>query len=145
MARQNRSKKIGQYTYEVTQLGAVEGSRVLAHIMQLFGGMVGAIASGGKPDMVHGFSALANSITPEKLEFFCNTFSPWTQVHKDGKAQILKDVFDDHFAANYSELVEWLGFCLEVNYESFLGGKSVIAAFMRGPATASSGSGSPKE
>jgi hypothetical protein len=143
MARETKSKQIGSHRYEVTQLGAIEGRAVLAHLMQLFGGMVSGIAGGGKPDMVSGFTALASSITPDRLTFFCDTFSPWTQVHKGpNKVQVLKDIFDDHFAANYAEMMQWLAFCLEVNFASFLGESGALAGFLR--VAGSSDSPSPK-
>ena len=137
MARVNQSKKIGNHTYEVTPLGAIEGRRVFAKLAQLMGGMVGMIAAGGKADMVKGFQAFAESCTPDVMDFFCDTFSKVTQVHMpDGKVPYLKDIFDDHFADNYSAMVEWLAFCLEVNFASFLGGAGGLAALLRrDPAT----------
>lgn len=146
MARETKTKRIGNHNYSVTQLGAIEGRRVLAKLMQLFGGMVGGIAGGGKPDMVAGFAALAGAITPEQVDFFCETFTPWTQVETSpGKVRMLRDVFDDHFVANYGELVEWLGFCLEVNFASFLGGSGIVGSMFRPPGTVSSPSDAQKD
>lgn len=126
--RETKTRTIGSAFYAVNQLGALEGRKVLARLVAMFGGMVGAIGEGGKADLVRGFSSLANAITEDQMEFFCDTFSPWTQVTKDGKTRVLKDCFDDHFVANYGEMVEWLGFCLEVNFASFLGGTGGIAS-----------------
>jgi len=47
MARTNKTRKIGNHDYEVTQLGAVEGRKVFARLAQLMGGMVGALAAAG--------------------------------------------------------------------------------------------------
>jgi hypothetical protein len=140
MARANKSKAIGNHTYEVTQLGAIEGRRVFARLAQLMGGMVGSIAAGGKADVVKGFQAFAESMTPEVMDFFCDTFSKVTQVHVGGgKVLFLKDIFDDHFADNYGDMVEWLTFCLEVNFASFLGGAGGLSAlFQRGTGTSES-------
>lgn len=145
MARTNKTKQIGGHGYEVTQLGAIEGRRVFARLAQVMGGMVGALAAGGKPNPVDAFRSFAESMTPEVMDFFCDTFSKVTQVHRpDGKVLFLKDVFDDHFADNYGELVEWLAFCLEVNFASFLGGTGGLGALLR-KGMDTSGSKSPKE
>ncbi len=144
MARTNKTKQIGKHTYEVTQLGAIEGRRVFARLAQLMGGMVGALAAGGKPNPVDAFRSLAEAMTPEIMDFFCDTFTKVTQVHiAGGKVLFLKDVFDDHFADNYGEMIEWLTFCLEVNFASFLGGAGGLSALLR-RGTGGSGSTSPK-
>lgn len=89
--------------------------------------------------------SMADRITPDEMEFFCETFAPLTQVTTNGKTPILKDVFDDHFAANYDEMINWLGFCLQVNFESFLGGQKGIAALFADPGKATESlSKSPK-
>ncbi len=132
MARANKTKTIGTSTYEVTQLGAIEGRRVFARLAQVMGGMVGALAAGGKPNPVDAFKSFAEAMTPEVMDFFCDTFSKVTQVHKGGgKVLFLKDIFDDHFADNYGEMIEWLTFCLEVNFASFLGGVGGLGALLR--------------
>ena len=144
MARANKVRKIGTHSYEVTQLGAIEGRRVFARLAQIMGGMVGALAAGGKPNPVEAFKSFAEALEPEVMDFFCDTFTKVTQVHKpDGKVLFLKDIFDDHFADNYGEMVEWLTFCLEVNFASFLGGAGGLAALLR-PGIATSGSTSQK-
>ncbi len=132
MARVNKTRKIGEHGYEVTQLGAIEGRKVFARLAQLMGGMVGALAAGGKPNPVDAFKSFAEAMTPEVMDYFCDTFTKVTQIHKtDGKVLFLKDVFDDHFADNYGEMVEWLTFCLEVNFASFLGGAGGLSALLR--------------
>ncbi len=141
--RSNKTKRIGTNGYEVTQLGAVEGRRVFARLTQLMGGMVGTIAGGGKADLAKGFESFAAAISPDVMDYFCDTFTKVTQVHRpDGKTLFLKDIFDDHFADNYSEMVEWLVFCLEVNFASFLGGAGGLGALLRAKDT--SGSLSPQ-
>jgi len=145
MARTNKTKLIGSHTYEVTQLGAIEGRKVFARLAQVMGGMVGALAVGGKPNPVDAFKSFAEAMTPEIMDYFCDTFTKVTQVHKDGnKVLYLKDIFDDHFADNYGEMVEWLTFCLEVNFASFLGGAGGLGALLR-KGTVGSGSPSQKE
>lgn len=132
--RANKTKKIGNHTYEVTQLGAVEGRRVLAKLGQLMGGVVGSLAAGGKADPVKAFQSFTEALSPESMDYFCDTFTKFTQVHRaDGKVLFLKDVFDDHFADNYAEMVEWLVFCLEVNFASFFGGLGGLGGLLRKP------------
>jgi hypothetical protein len=67
-------------------------------------------------------SNLAQSLPPEELDFFCDLFSERTQVELGGKPVELQGIFDVHFAGKYFDMFEWLSFCLEVNYGSFLEG-----------------------
>ncbi len=121
--RQTLDKQIGDDVYIVNQLGALEGRKVLARLFQMFGGVVAGMAGPGKTDLVGGFVSLANPITEDQPEFFCNTFAKFTQVRTpDGKTRVLKDIFDDHFVGKYREMIEWLAFCLEVNFANFLAG-----------------------
>lgn len=147
MARTNKSKKIGNHGYEVTQLGGKEGRRVFAKVTQLIGASVAAIAgAGGKPDPVKAFETFASQVTPDNMDYFCDTFAKLTQVHyPGGKVLLLSDIFDDHFADNYGEMIEWLTFCLEVNFASFLGGAGGLGALLQEKGMGMFGSTSPKE
>ena len=137
--RKNETRTIGEATYEVTQLGALEGRRVLARIAQLLGGTVGAIAKTGSPDLVAALQSFAEHLTPDSVDYFCDIFAKGTQVHlPSGKVVVLKDVFDNHFAANYGEMISWLTFCLEVNFGSFLGENGLGAVLKRVAPTSNS-------
>lgn len=141
--RKTESRQIGNFRYDVTQLGAIEGRAVLARLIRLFGGLVGAMGAEGKVDLTKGFSNLAEGITEEQMTFFCDTFAKWTQVYANGKTLILKDIFDEHFVGEYGAMIEWLGFCLEVNFASFLDGSKGIAALFGRKVEVASPSGSP--
>ncbi len=127
MPRKNESRQIGDCTYEVTQLGGIAGRKVFGRLVKLLGGAVGALSGikeNGPDAMVAAFKSLAENLDDQTIEYLCTTFDGLTQVHlPSGKTPNLRDVFDDHFAANYGDMVSWLVFCLEVNFGSFLGAR----------------------
>lgn len=130
--REVQEKKIGDNTYRVRPMGAREGRRVLARLAQVLGGGLAGIVSaangGGKDAVFQGLESIAKNFTEEQIDYFCETFTPFTSVRKpDGKEPQLKDCFDDLFACNYWEMSQWLMFCLEVNFGSFLGGNGTLA------------------
>ncbi len=95
-------KTIGASQYEVTLLPAKKGAKVLAKLPKLQG-----IVSGG--------------ISDEDLDFLCDTFAATTQVLQASAKGVmpLKDVFDLHFSGKYSEMLQWVAFCVEVNFKDF--------------------------
>lgn len=139
MGRECReSGMIDGFTYKVTQLGAKEGRRVFARLVSTLGGAVGALAkevmnaSEGKQeggvDAAQGVASFADRITPETLDFFCDTFSTYTLICHGATEQPMAREFDDHFAGRYAQMVQWLIFCIEVNFGSFLKGLGDIVA-----------------
>jgi hypothetical protein len=137
--RTAQEKTIKGNTYRVKQLGAKEGRRVLARLLQILGGGVAGLAEafagdGGKVSAFKGVQAIADQMTPEQMDFFCDTFAKLTQVTlQDGKTPLLSDVFDEHFAGNYWEMTEWLLFALEVNFGNFLDASGTIGNLFSQP------------
>jgi len=43
----------------------------------------------------------------------------------EDKWPLVSDVYESHFAGRFTEQMQWLGFCLQVNYADFLGGKGL--------------------
>ncbi len=121
--RTPQRRTIGSHTYEVIPLGATEGSAVLARVLKVAGPVVEKLAGAeGDNTGPAAFAALATNVTPEDMLFFCNTFSRFTTVDIGVKWPKLSDIFDEHFAGNYGELLQWLSFAVETNYASFFGG-----------------------
>lgn len=152
MPRRAEDKTIKGNKYRVMQLPGREGSKVAARLVQLLGAGIAGMAKGVtdndmKAAAFTGLSTLLTSLKEEQVDYFCNVFMPLTQVTlPDGKTPLLKDIFDDHFAGNYFEMFEWLKFCIEVNFGSFLsdqgGIESLLAQLMQAPQNSESPKGS---
>ena len=113
-----KTKQIEGDTFTVTQLSTDEGIPCLVRLTKLLGkGFEGGSVQ----------SAVANiaaQLSVEDVQFFTRTFSKWTVVSTgDGKTLSLsnKDHFELAFAGRYENLVQWLAFCIEVNFSSFFG------------------------
>jgi hypothetical protein len=109
---ETRSKSIDGFEYRVTQLGAKQGRVVFTRLAKVLGQ---AMADKDNP-----IAALASSLDPGDVDYLCDTFAPVTTVNIQGKEPRLSDIFDMHFAGKYGPLLKWLGFCMEVNFGSFL-------------------------
>ena len=111
--RVSSSRAIGDITYTVTQLGAKQGRLVLARIARI----VGAAAESATP-----MAAFTQALSDDDFVFLCDTFAAMTTYHtstEPSKEPALAPVFDLHFAGKYAEMLQWLWFCVEVNFASF--------------------------
>lgn len=118
--RKTESKVIGDFEYEVTQMGAVQGRKVFARLAKTIGPLLAASA-GAKPDLEKIFGDMLGNIEPELVDFVCDSFAPFTTVTmQDGKKPRLSDIFDMHFAGNYQDMVNWIMFAMQVNFKTFL-------------------------
>lgn len=140
MALLVQSKTIGEYSYAVTQLDAVKGRRVFARLLKVAAPALASLSGGSKvkpDDLAKGLAALAETLSEDDVDFFCDAFAPSTTVTlADGKAPRLSDIFAVHFAGKYLELVKWLAFALEVNFGPFWRGLSAKAGDSPPPASA---------
>jgi hypothetical protein len=110
MPREAQKKEIDGLSYSVTPLGTTEGLKVLNRLQKL-------VAAGASAE--HFVAGVLAALTETDTLFLCDTFKKLTLVEiAPGKEPCLKDFFEDHFTANYGALVQWLKFCLEVNYGS---------------------------
>lgn len=125
MLRETRKRVIGDYEYEVTQLGAIRGSAVFVRVMKLLGPL---FASKDQ-------AALFAGIQEEDVRYLIDAFGPMTLVVGQGQ---LDKIFDLHFAGKYKDMMGWLLFCLEVNYGDFLRGRGLDAAPSAGPQASAS-------
>jgi|SRR6185436_16957014 len=114
------TKTIGEHTYEVTQLGALVGRKVLFRLGKLLGPLM---AGGDNPAAVAGATA---SLQDADFDWLCDVFAGSTkliQQSTNGPIKIaLGGVFDSHFAGRYDAMIQWLGTCVQVNFASFLAG-----------------------
>lgn len=82
-------------------------------------------------DIEKAFESLTANLTEKDFDHFCDLFAGSTvvkggQYAEDAEPQ-LDNLFAEHFADNYFEMVQWLQFALEVNFRSFfLGAKAKL-------------------
>lgn len=128
--RSTQEKDIDGCSYAVTQLGALKGSKVFVRVLKVLGP---AFASKDP-------AAFFDGLKEEDVEYLCSTFSPMTFVKGGQFPGPLDKTFDFHFAGRYGALVQWLLFCVQVNFGDFLKGKGLGLGV--GAPKASSGSDS---
>lgn len=131
MAIEYREKRIGSHVYRVTQHGTKSGLRMLVRVTKIAGPGVGSFIGGlgrdasgfdvavanGAAEALHDLAARLNEAETVGIveEFARQT----VLVLADDLQPSLADVLDDHFAGHYDHLLQWLVFCLEVNFGSF--------------------------
>lgn len=122
---------IGEYSYEVKALDAVTGRKAFVKLVN----MLGPSFKDGMDDAAV-FAELAHTIKPEDMDHFCKLFGARTEVSgpgiAEGSTRTLTEVFFmEHFASNYFDMLEWLAFCLKVNFESFFRGMQRLQKDLR--------------
>lgn len=110
--RRTEKREIQGSTYEVTQLGAITGSKVFVRVLKLLGPVF----------TTKDTSKLFEALHEEDLTYLCNTFAPLTMVQGQGQ---LDKIFDVHFTGRYMAMLQWLFFNLELNFGDFLKGKGL--------------------
>lgn len=122
----NETRQIGSYSYKVTALNALDGRKAFVRLVKLVGPAISAFGAGNSnDDLLKGLSTFASNLDEADFEFFCNKFSPVTDVsggELGEQPRTLEKVFMTHFSANYFEMCEWLAFAFEVNFSSFFAG-----------------------
>ena len=127
MAIKIESKQIGQHVYTVEQLGAIRGREIFVRLVRLLGSSVDTI----KGDAGAVLAKAAAAFSTEDMTAFCDAFAAKTDVTGGEYASAhpqLSNIFDLHFAGNYSEMVEWIIFAFQVNFGSFFQGASAKLA-----------------
>jgi hypothetical protein len=125
---EQKSTRIGVHGYKVTMLDAHTGRRAFVRLFKIVGSAYATLAGGNEEAA---FRELIEKLTPEELDYFCDTFATVTEVsggkHGAAKPQ-LDDIFALHFAGNYFEMFEWLTFCFKLNFASFFDGATARLA-----------------
>ena len=122
--RKTEAKTIGGYTYQVTQLGAKQGVSVAARLARILSPVIGGVE--GKPSgaaLGSGLKAALAGLDEKDLIALSDAFAALTEVtggEFESRTPKLAPMFDEHFAGHYGDLVNWLLFCVEVNFASFL-------------------------
>ena len=128
-------KRIGEFTYRVTQLDAITGRGAFTRLMKVGGPAIAKLDEG----VGAAFGELCTRLEVEDVHYFCDLFAKQTEVvQPDGKAPQLSDIFLFHFAGRYLEMMQWLTFAMKANFGSFFGGAGALVAQARAAASASS-------
>lgn len=122
MGLETRTKTIAEVEYEVRQLDALKGRKVFIRLAKMLAPLLNAKGDG---DMFARLGAALASVDEADFEYLCETFAPTTSmltVDEQGRTRRpeLSKVFAIHFAGQYDAMLEWLYFCLEVNFGSFI-------------------------
>lgn len=137
MAIESRETTIGGTTYRVTQLGTKRGTSLLVRLVRLLGPGVGSLVGGlGRTDVNSLDSALAVGVDDamhdlamrlddKEVQLVLEEFAKLTAVVQSDEIELrLWDIYDDHFAGRYDEMLRWAKFCMEVNFSSFFAAQS---------------------
>jgi hypothetical protein len=125
MARQTTTVSIGAYSYEMRQIGAIEGRRLSVLFMRLLSKVAPLLADAKKLDAeaLGALSEILEGIEPEQLEPFWKAFSEHALAKTATSTAVLSDpnVFDAHFAGEPMDM--WLFFVesAKFNFGGFLG------------------------
>lgn len=139
--RKQQTVNIEGWTYELSQLGGVEGRVLVLRFAKLLGRIAPVIAGamkaapGGKVPaegvvsalldngVVEDFAIALNAIDANELEPLWDAFARHAQVRgRDGKTrENLHEVFDEHFAGEYFGMVRFFIESAKLNFGDFLG------------------------
>jgi hypothetical protein len=125
---------IDGFTYQLSQLGAVEGRELVVLFVKLLGRFAPMLASAVKSSkgtsgdelsssgVVAEIAGAIGTLDPKELEPLWDAFARQAMVlGKDGKSrQPLNEVFDDHFAGEYFSMVRFFIEAAKLNFGDFL-------------------------
>lgn len=119
-----KSKQIGDCTYRVRQLPAIQGRKVLVRLMKMFGPALESLGKNTEANIGSMLSGALENLDEEVFESLCDTFAKYTEFElPNGNYVGLGEVgmFDQHFTGKYGQMLQWLAFCVQVNFADFLG------------------------
>lgn len=125
--RKQQTVTIEGWTYELSQMGAVEGRALVLLFLKLLGRFAPIFANGAKEaldvDAIESLGAAINSVNAGDIEPLWDAFARHAQVRgRDGKTrEALSDVFDEHFAGEYFAMVHFFVESAKLNFGDFLG------------------------
>ncbi len=142
---ETKTRKIGEIDYQVTQLPAPKGRRLLVRLYKILGPTLGSALKALPEGKGSGLSlgnletssigealvTLADVISEDELDYFCDVLAETTQFSKEpGRWLPLKADQDFHWSGRYGRMFQWLVFALEVNYSDFLLGQAGLGGFV---------------
>lgn len=125
MARKQAKRTIGGHRFQVTQLAYKDGRRMLFELTQILGDSLASLAVAAKDkgvlneDAGKAVGKLVRSLDYDFLERASDLFAAQTLVGVDGSDNMVAlsdDIQNAIFAGAYDVWVQWLAFCLELNF-----------------------------
>jgi hypothetical protein len=110
--------------YELTQLGALEGRKILTKLLHLLGPSLQELAAAETLNEKAIAAALAKALETldeATLEQLCDAFGKKSTVTvADKKPALTGAIFDQHFAGRYLAMMKWLVASMRLNFLDFL-------------------------
>ncbi len=138
------TRKIGDRHFEVRALPAKMGRKALLRLTKKLGPAVAAMLDGRDATGLEGVNlmdldvsgairTLAQDLEEGDMEYFCDLFAAYTAAEvSPGTGQMMElgkgTTFDMLFSQHYEVMLQWLWFCLEVNFGGFFGALGVSAS-----------------
>jgi hypothetical protein len=117
------TRTIGEDTYRVTPLQAIQGRKVLVKLLKALGPAAEAVADAQSGNVGALLAKLTANLEESLVDELCEIFAGRTEFQHGSKWIGLGEAgqFDLHFIKKYGQMAKWLAFCVEINYGSFLG------------------------
>lgn len=140
---ETKIKEINGVKFRVTQLGGLQGLETMILVVKMFAPVATAqinIGEMSEATMVErllvraasGFGEFLQRVEVSEVMTLVDTFIPVTSYTKGGDwVQLSRNTADLLFAGKQTDLIAWLGFCLELNYPDFLGENSLTISLWR--------------
>jgi hypothetical protein len=119
------SKTIDGVVYEVTPLPFGVGRKALMRAIRIVSPIISAAFKEGDPRATAAaiFDVLPDALSDEDVEYFAQTFGPYSQFQSGTEPTKLTTAQQDlHFAGRYYAFMQWLLFCFEANFADFFSG-----------------------
>ncbi len=127
-------KQFGKFRVRVTQFGTRKGLEVFTKITNTLGPALGTVINvaqnrktGVGEEIGEALAALATAADPETMDYFLSVCSEYSELVVQDSLKPMDDAaLTLCFAGYYIKLFKWLGFCLELNYGSFLEDPAIL-------------------
>lgn len=112
------TKEILGATYTYRPMPTSKGVRALQLLARIGLPSLGAISGSDVSGLLGALGTAVGQLADSDRDWLLATLAEGTRVDTGGGVGFvgLKSVYDDHFAGHYESLVQWLRWCLEVEY-----------------------------
>lgn len=140
-----QEKTIDGYTFKISQLPGMRGTKVFTRLTKLLTGIKDALGANSEAAKVSAALGLLEKLDENDVQYFCTELlTPAVCTTPEGKVLPVMPHFDALFQGRVDLVFKVLLFALQVNYGGFLRGLAASAAAQAVVAAPSSPSTSPK-